>query len=368
MSDKRVRVLHVVGGMNRGGVETWLMHVLRNIDRGRFQLDFLVHTEEPCAYDEEIRALGSRIIPCLHPQRPWQYARQLRRILREEGPYDVVHSHVHHFTGWVLKVAHAAGVPKRIAHCHNDTSAADGRSGLVRQVYLRYMERLIRKHATAGLTCSRLAAPSLFGENWERDARWSVLHCGVDMRLFGEPVDRAEVRRELGLPADAFVVGHVGRFTPQKNHKFLVHVFSECVKIQPQARLLLIGSGPLRNDVERQVADLGLSQSVVFAGLRSDVPRALKGAIDCFLFPSLHEGLPVSLIEVQCAGVRSVISDSITREGVFERNCTSLPLTCNASEWARAVLSGGAPFAEPGASKTDFDLKTTLNRIEAAYA
>ena len=100
-----VRVLHVLGGMNRGGVETWLMHVLRHIDRNRFRMDFLVHTVNPCAYDDEIHSLGSEIIPCLHPSRPWTYVRNFKRILREHGPYDVVHSHVHHFSGHILRLA-----------------------------------------------------------------------------------------------------------------------------------------------------------------------------------------------------------------------------------------------------------------------
>src|SRR6188474_985657 len=120
-----MRVLHVLGGMDRGGVETWLMHVLREWDRGRGQMDFLVHTTRQCAYDEEVRALGARIIPCLTPRRPWSYSKRLRRILRDFGPYDVVHSHVHHFSGMVLRAARTSGVPVRIAHSHNDTSGVE---------------------------------------------------------------------------------------------------------------------------------------------------------------------------------------------------------------------------------------------------
>src|SRR5208283_2990654 len=124
-----MRILQIVSGMDTGGVETWLMHILRRIDRDRYRFDFLVHTTKPCFYDDEIKSLGCRIIPCLHPSRPWQYAWNFFRLLKEHGPYDVVHTHVHHFSGFTLMLAHLAGVPMRIVHSHSDTSLIDGRVG-----------------------------------------------------------------------------------------------------------------------------------------------------------------------------------------------------------------------------------------------
>src|SRR5208337_2567617 len=142
-----IRVLHVVGGMNRAGTETWLMHLLRNIDREQYRMDFLVHTAQRFEYGEEIEALGSRIIPCLHPLKPWSYARNFMRILTEHGPYHVVHSHVHNFSGLPLYLARLAGVPVRIAHSHNDTSRSDGGARPARLAYLRLTSRLIRTNA-----------------------------------------------------------------------------------------------------------------------------------------------------------------------------------------------------------------------------
>src|SRR5690242_11069048 len=130
-----IKVLHAVGGMNRGGVETWLMHVLRHIDRDRFQIDFLVHTTQPCDYDDEIRRLRSTIIPCLDHFRPWLYASNFRHILREYGPYDVVHSHVLHYSGYILRLARQAGVPVRVAHSHLDTSPFQSKLPFLRRVY-----------------------------------------------------------------------------------------------------------------------------------------------------------------------------------------------------------------------------------------
>ncbi|MGO9691541.1 MAG: glycosyltransferase [Syntrophobacteraceae bacterium] len=145
---KPIRVLHVVGGMNRAGTETWLMHLLRNIDREHYRMDFLVHAAQPFEYAEEIEALGARVIPCLHPTKPWRYARNFMRILKELGPYEVVHSHVHHFTGLPLYLARRAGVPVRIAHSHSDTSRSDGKAGPARMAYLGLMKHLIRTNAT----------------------------------------------------------------------------------------------------------------------------------------------------------------------------------------------------------------------------
>ena len=238
-----IRILHVVGGMNRGGLETWLMHVLRNIDREQYRMDFLVHGNTPLPYDAEIREMGSRIIPCPHPSRPWRYDRHFTRAVRAFGPYDIVHSHVHHFSGMVLRLARREGVLIRIAHSHNDTSPVDRRAGLPRRLYLRLMERWIARHATLGLACSPEAAVSLFGPRWGQDPTRRILYYGIDLTPFTIPADRAAVRRELGLPERSFVVGHVGRFFPQKNHEFLLEIGAELAQVEPDVRLLLVGDG-----------------------------------------------------------------------------------------------------------------------------
>ena len=185
-SAARIRVLHIVGGMGRGGVETWLLHVLRHIDRERFQMDFLVHTAEPCPYDNEIRALGSQILPCLRPQRPWSYARNFRRILAAYGPYQIVHSHVHHYSGYTLRLAQRAGTPIRIAHSHNDVCLQDASPGLLRWIYLVTAKRWIRRFGTMRLAASEKAAEALFGSRWQRSSICRLLYYGIDLSGCGE--------------------------------------------------------------------------------------------------------------------------------------------------------------------------------------
>ncbi|HIK03583.1 MAG TPA: glycosyltransferase family 1 protein [Trichormus sp. M33_DOE_039] len=334
-----IRILHVVGGMVRGGIETWLMHILRHIDRDRFQMDFLVHTTEPCAYDEEIRSLGSQIISCpLQRKYPWVYAANIKRILREFGPYDIVHSHLHHFSGYVLYLAKQAGVPVRIAHSHNDTSAQE--KGLYRRWYRSFMKSLIAHNATLGCGCSYQATADLFGTQWQDDSRWQVFYFGIDLKPFENTVDRVAIRAEFGIPADAFVIGHVGRFHPQKNHRFLIEIAAEIAKREPQMRLLLLGEGYLQLEIYQKVVQMGLGDRVIFAGTRSDIPRLMMGAMDVFLLPSLHEGLPIVSIEAQAAGLPLILSDVITDElQKIKPLVQKISLSQPARVWADAVLA-----------------------------
>jgi glycosyltransferase involved in cell wall biosynthesis len=335
-----IRILHVVGGMNRGGVETWLMNVLRHIDRDRFQMDFLVHTEKPCPYDDEARVLGSKIIPCLSPSKPWLYARNFKRILREYGPYDIVHSHVHHFSGYVLYLAKQAGVPIRIAHSHNDTSAIDAKAGLHRRLYLTLTKWLIDRYATLGLAASYKVATVLFNRAWKTDSRWQILYCGVDLTPFRELVDSVAIRAEFGIPADAFVVGHVGRFEEEKNHQFLIDIVAEIAQREPKMHLLLIGDGSLRSEIQQKVIQNGLANRVTFAGLRPDIPQLMLGAIDLFLLPSIYEGLGLVLIEAQAAGLPCVFSDVVPEEAnAVKPLVRRVSLSKSASDWAEAVIS-----------------------------
>jgi glycosyltransferase involved in cell wall biosynthesis len=376
MTDMRpIRILHFVRRMKRGGIETWLMHVLRHIDRERFQMDFMVHTARPHVLDKEVRALGSKVIPCLHPGRPWTFARNFRRVLREHGPYDVVHSHVHYYSGWVLRLAREQSVPVRIAHSHSDTSRDGATAGFLRRRYLATMKRWITRHATLGLAASRPAAASLFGPDWKADPRWRVLYCGVDLAPFGAEVDRAAVRAELGIPADAFVLGHVGRFMEPKNHVFLVDIAAEVARREPNMRLLLVGDGSLEPAIRRRAAEVGLEERVVFAGSRGDVPRLMLGGMDAFVFPSLYEGLGLVLVEAQAAGLPCVLSDVVPEEAdlvgpLVERVALAEP----ASRWANAVLrarDAGAAVSRSEAlaavRRGPLNLETSLRELESLY-
>lgn len=369
-----IRILHVVGGMNRGGVETWLMHILRRIDRDQFQMDFLVHTTESCAYDDEIRALGSRIIPCLYPSNPLQYASNFKRLLKEYGPYDIIHSHVHHFSGYVLRLAHQAGIPIRISHSHLDSAPLEVNAKWYRRLYFALSKSWIKQHATLGLGCSELAVVDLFGSTWRTNPDRQILYYGIDLAPFQSSVNPSAVRAELGIPSDAFVVGHVGRFDIQKNHTFLVEIAAEIVQRNPKTFFLLIGEGVLRPIIEQQVAQRGLTNQFIFAGSRSDVPRLMRGAMDMFLLPSLCEGLPVVLIEAQAAGLPCLFSDAITEEAnIIQPFILRLSLSKAASEWAEvALLQRNRVTLTPSEAleileTSPFNIEVSLKQLETAY-
>ena len=336
----QIRILHVVGAMNRGGAETWLMNVLRSIDRDRFHMDFLVHTQEAGAYDSEIRALGSEVIPCLDPSRPWTYARRFGRTLQNRATYDVVHSHVHHYSGFVLRLAQRQGVRVRIAHSHNDTSNLDQASGIARRQYLNLTKRWITRYATHRLACSDNAGTALFGDGQNPQSPWLTVRCSIDLTPFQGQSDRHNMRCQLGIPEETLVIGHVGRFAEQKNHGFLIDVAAELIARRPDACFLLVGDGPLRASIEDSVRVRNLSHAVRFLGIRSDVIQIMKNMMDVLLLPSLYEGLPVVLIEAQAAGLPCVISDVVTPEAdIVPPLIRRLSLSDPPGRWAEALIA-----------------------------
>jgi glycosyltransferase involved in cell wall biosynthesis len=374
-----IRILHSLGSLLHGGIETWLLHVMRHTDCKRFRMDFLVHTTEVGVFDEEARAMGSRIISCPPTglRRPWSYAaypRQLLSLLREHGPYDIVHGHMQEFSGYLLRAAAKAGVPARIAHSHNSDSSGKWQAGRIRRRYNRILSGWIDRYATVGLACSRAAARSLYGEQWESDRRWQILHYGIDPAPFAEPIDSPVERLRCGLPGDVPVIGHVGRFVPQKNHGFLLEVIAACIRLRPEVRFLLVGDGPLRPAIERAAAERGLAQNVVFTGARCDVPRLMLAAMDAFVLPSLWEGLPMVLLEAQAAGLPLVVSENVSDEfAVLPQQTERLRLGDGPEHWARRILlrlDRGRPNREEALAavrRSCFTIERSAQALEEVY-
>lgn len=362
--------------MGRGGLDGWLIDVLRRIDRDRFRMDFLVYPGAPNAYAEEIQALGSQSISCADPSHPLKHARNFARVLREHGPYDIVHSHIHHASGFYLRWAKQAGVPARIVHSHLDDSSLQAAAGHLRRLYQGLMGRWIERYATAGLATSRQAAAALFGPGWEEDPRWRLLYCGIDVAPYRAEHDRGEIRREFGVADDELLVGHVGRFVAQKNHALLLPVMAEIVRTEARARLLMVGDGPLRAEVEGMIARLGLADYVISPGIRTDVPRLMR-AMDLFLFPSLYEGLGLVLLEAQASGVPCVLSDVIPPEAdLLPELTTRMALDASPARWAEVALDVSRRHS-PGARRAEaysvleggpFDIRVSVEQLQSVYA
>lgn len=322
------RVLQVVTDMNMGGIESLIMNYYRRMDRSKVQFDFLTHRSEPSYFDEEIRVLGGRIyrLPPIHPKTFVAYRRELTRFFKTHS-YRVVHAHNNAYSMFVLREAQRNGVPVRIASSH----CAFPKLGLVQQITYDYCRSRINRYVTHRLACSIPAG------------QW--LYSGADFRILPNAIDaaafvpnnalRVEVRAELGL-GDAFTVIHVGRLTSAKNHEFLLEVFRELLRTEPGAKLVLVGDGELRPRIEAQASQLP-GGSILLLGSQSNIPRLLQAG-DVFAFPSIFEGLPVTMIEAQAAGLPCIKSDTVTDECIVTGLVTSLP-NDDPKIWAETILS-----------------------------
>lgn len=370
-----VRILNVVSGLERGGIEIWLMHVRERLERSRYQMDFLLTAPSPGTYEEAFRAQGSQVIPCRTWRQPLTFARGFAAALKRFGPYDVIHSQVHHYSGLIVRLAAWHGIPVRIVHSHNDTRPAEAGHGWPRAAYLWLMKHWIRRFATDRVAVSREAAEDLFGPRWEDDPRCGLLYCGLDFTPFAGEEDRAAVRRLVGLPEDALVLGHVGRFFWRKNHRFLLEIAAAAMAREPRVWLLSVGDGPLQAEIEAYARDLGIAGRTIFAGMRSDVPRLMCGSLDVFVLPSHHEGLSLAQLEAQAAGLPCVLADGLTPEGDVVRGLIHrLPLSAPAEVWAEQVLHAARTPAVSRAeahrtmTASPFAIEESIARLRRLYA
>ena len=333
--NKPIRVLQVVTHMNRGGLETMLMNYYRHIDRDRVQFDFLVHRDKRAAYDDEIEALGGKIyrLPRLVP---WSvhYLKALNCFFDSHPEYKIVHVHQDCLSSVILKVAHKHGVPVRIAHSHSSSQDMD-----LKFFIKLFYKQFIPRYANKLFACSQLAGNWMFS-----GAPFEILNNAIDNVAYTyAPETSKKVREQLMIPEDAFVIGHIGRFSHPKNHSYLIDIFASVASKEPKAKLLMVGDGDLRPEMEAKVRELGLIDRVIFTGVRSDVPELLQ-AMDVFVFPSLYEGLGIAALEAQASGLPCVISDQVPSDCALTDLVEFMSLASSPEEWAeRIIASKGTP-------------------------
>ncbi|MCP4189667.1 MAG: glycosyltransferase family 1 protein [Planctomycetaceae bacterium] len=371
-----IRVLHVIGGTECGGSESWLVELAKRCDRRQLSMDFLVHSHEPGHYDQVLIDHGAKLLRCASPRSPWRYARTFRRLLRQYGPYQVVHSHVSFFSGLPLKVAAHAAVPMRVAHSHHVTATdSETHKSVPRGMYESIMGRWIARHATHRISTSDAAQRTLDSRQ-NKGESWQTIYCGIDLTPFQRSTDSIAIRNELGIPESAFVVGHTGRFVEVKNHGYLLDTMAHLLQQDPTYMLVLMGDGELRPQMEAKASELGIAQQVRFLGVRTDVAKLLSGAIDTFAFPSHHEGLGLALIEAQAAGLPCITSSSVPEEAtVVPELITRLPLSAGPAVWAEAIatirkqpLTIDRQTAYQQVAASHFNIATNLRQIKELYA
>ena len=333
--EKPVRVLNLFTIMNRGGAETMVMNYYRNIDRSQVQYDFMVHRQEAGAYDDEIERLGGRIYR-MPPIRPWtagEYRKTVRAFYEEHPEYRIIHSHMSELGYYDFQEAERAGVPVRICHAHNRPYGIDLKSPV-----RWYYKTMMRPHITDLFMCGRESGDWLFGR--KNEDRFIQLNNAIDARQYAyRPQTRQAMRQALGIGDDQLVIGHVGRFNPQKNHAFLIDIFRAVRAREPGAVLLLVGNdaGKTGLEIHRKVERLGLSQWVSFLGTRSDVAELMQ-AMDVFLFPSLFEGFGIVALEAQASGLPALVSERIPEECMITNLIKQESLKSDATCWAESAI------------------------------
>ena len=330
-----IRVLQSVSNMNRAGTETMLMNYYRHIDRDRVQFDFLCNKNKPGAYDAEIEELGGRIFrtPGFNPFHYNRYLKYMHNLFQEHPEYRIIHSHNSALGVYPLYAAKREGIEHRIAHVHSAAFTADYKLPIK-----MFCRPLLPHCANHRWGCGVKAVTFYYGKKRVANHETRVIHNAIeiDRFLYNENV-REKMRNQNNLQGK-FVIGHVGRFASQKNHSFLVDIFSEIVKRDKSAALVLLGDGELLEKMKEKVRGLGLQDAVLFPGNVNNVNEWYQ-AMDVFVLPSIWEGLPVSGIEAQTADLPCFFSEDVTREAAILPTASFISRKQGPDVWAERILS-----------------------------
>ena len=346
---KKMRILHFSLTATLGGIETFQRNLFSKINKDEFEFEF-VTTYSDAAVIPSLEEMGGKI-HYLPPQKTIiPYCIKLYKLMKN-GNYDAVHIHKNSCANpMVFIMAKLAGIKKIIAHSHN-TSSING--GIVNAPHYLFRP-LVRKISHTKIACSPEAAQWLFGKKYVIDNAVPFIKNGIDINKFSYNEEtRKQMREELSF-GEELIIGHIGNFIPQKNHYFMVDIMAEVIKILPDAKLLFIGRGEESKKVLQYAKEKGTLDNIIFMGSRSDVDK-LYQAMDVFLFPSLHEGLPIAGVEAQTAGLLCYFSDAISKEIILTDNVIQLSLGMSGKEWAEIIASKSKTFKRQNTSKTIID-------------
>ena len=324
-----IRIAQIMGAMNGAGVENVIMNYYRAIDRGSFQFDFIVDETSKHVPEEEIRRLGGTVVAVPPVSDIRRFSPAVEAVLRE-GAYPIVHSNLNALSVFSLRAAKKAGIPVRIAHSHSTA----GKGELVRNAAKAVLKLAANTYPTHRIACSQHAGEWLFGKK----TPFEVLHNAIDLSRFAfDAQARAQVRESLGIAEGCFCVGHIGRFMEQKNHRFLLKAFQAFSQRMADAKLVLVGEGKLEDEMRSLARELGVEDRVVFAGFADDA-SSFYSAFDCFMLPSLYEGLGMVAIEAQANGLPCLLSDKVPAEAVVSDGCRFLSIEdSDIPHWADAL-------------------------------
>lgn len=362
--NRPVRIAHIIGKLNAAGVEAVVNNYYKNIDHNKYQFDYYIDSDSSCKPSKDLIDMGARYFVIPPYQHLFSHIKTLVRLFKE-NKYLIVHSGMNTLAPISLFAAWMAGVPIRINHNHSTAG-----KGEFKRNCLKYCLRPFAKvFANYYCACSKYAGIWLFGKNFFSSGKVTVFNNAVDTSKFAfSTSNRDKLRKELGI-SNKYVIGHIGRFTKQKNHYFLIDIFEQYYKKNSNAVLLLVGIGELQDEIKDAVKKKKLEDAVIFLGKRSDVDE-LYSAMDLFVLPSLYEGLPVVGVEAQVSGLPCIFSNEITREVAITENVYFLPIDGSVSDWCSQITNFKNLDLKRDKLKLkdcSFDIKVQANNLVEYY-
>lgn len=357
--------------LNIGGYDLVAYNFATNMNREKFEFIFLVRGKEKGLLEDTVTQKGFRVIHQSDETKSYFKSYFYLKKLFKEERFDVVHSHLNFFSGIVMRAAYKSGVKVRAAHAHFTDPCIENRSRLkktVADIYESIMRRWFKRYCNLKIGCGYEAGCYLFGKD-EFEKNGVLLNNGVDTERFSyQPELRNKTRKELNAE-NKIIIGHCGRFNYVKNHKFLVDVFAEYKKLHPDSLLLLVGDGGERKNIESKAEKLGIIDSIVITGLISNT-EDYYNAMDCFVFPSIHEGFPLTLVEAQATKLPCLISSEVTRASGINENTAFLPLNETPEIWVNKIdelLTLERKKTDLTLINNDFSIKGCSKKLEELY-
>jgi glycosyltransferase involved in cell wall biosynthesis len=354
--------------MDFGGAETFIMNIYRKIDRSKIQFDFLVQSYDEFDYSDEIEKLGGKIYVVEGRRKGIiKNRKELDLFFSTHSYYNAVHLHTNclsYIEPLIYAKKHKIG--NLIVHGHSTNISGNSLHRIIHkanQLFLKY-------YSTKNVACSVEVAKWMFGNKVVDFDEYEIINNGIEVQNFRfNKSDRNRYRDEFELN-NKTVVGHIGRFIDVKNHKYIIQILNELRNIKPDVSLLLIGDGPLRSNIEKQVHELGLKKYVYFLGKRGDVNRILN-AMDIFVFPSLYEGLPLTLVEAQASGLTCIVSDRISDEVLLTDRIIKMPIDVSPIEWAEKIVKYSRDSERDNKYEAvingGYDSENALNKVLSLY-
>jgi glycosyltransferase involved in cell wall biosynthesis len=365
-----IKVLQVIGSLRIGGAETVAMNLYRYIDREKFEFHYLVYGDSVGDYEGEVESLGGKVIHMKPSRNLLTYTKALESVLYNYGPYDVIHSHLMFHNGIVLNVAKKNNIAIRVSHAHSTKDGVQAKGALkrlLRTTYVRIMRNYILKNANVFIACGYEAGCYLYGKEFY-EKKGVLIKNGIDLdKYIYKPDIRKSIQCKYSLEGKR-IYACIGHFEVEKNHKFLIEVFKDIIKVDSKAYLVLLGEGTLKEEIYKLCVNSGINNNVLFTGNVDNVNEWLQ-AIDFILMPSLFEGFPVTLVEAQAAGVKCFVADNISQETNITGQVQFLPLE-KREEWIK-IASLPENYRRPdnreALKKGGFSVKESMKKIEQIY-